>query len=173
MNGTIHDGERIDDETMRWLIVEDAPALSGASAAAAVELLWAMADAIDLEYAAEIIGYQQRDRATEPPPWSLSTDEHPLTLDLGDEDYFQEEDPARRIIVVTRVGVRPSDNAIRMPSDILNALRAHGEAIALMSDVLVDNGVRGAGFLHRERMRSSGRDDDRSSTRQDVACDAT
>lgn len=43
--------------------------------------------------------------------------------------------------------------------------RAHREAIALMSDVLVDNGVRGAGFLQQERMRSSGRDDDRSSTR--------
>lgn len=41
----------------------------------------------------------------------------------------------------------------------------HREAIALMSDVLIDNGVRGAGFLLQERMRSSGRDNDRSSTR--------
>ena len=43
--------------------------------------------------------------------------------------------------------------------------RVHWEAIALMSDVLVDNGVRGAGFLQQERMRSYGRDDDQSSTR--------
>lgn len=76
-----------DDEEARWLIVSGAPPLSGASAAAMVELLWAMADTIDGAYAAEIAAHRQRGRLPRC-PWSPAVQEEQLTLDLGDDDDF-------------------------------------------------------------------------------------
>jgi len=77
------------DLTARWLVVTGAPPLSGASAAAIVELLWAMADTIDGEYAAEIIAHRQRGRPHRS-PWSPATinETQQLSLDLEDEGYF-------------------------------------------------------------------------------------
>jgi len=55
-------------------------------------MLWAMADAVDAEYAAEI----ERDRARSMPttrcldpeaPWKHADPERQLTLDLGDDDF--------------------------------------------------------------------------------------
>jgi len=58
-----------------------------------VELLWAMADAIDREYAREI----ERDRARSMPPrpcrdpqapWQRAEPERQLVLDPGSDDLF-------------------------------------------------------------------------------------
>ena len=77
----------------RALFVGGAPPLSGETARAVVELLWAMADAVDAEYAAEI----ECDRARSMPPtrcpdpeapWRPAEPERQLTLDLGDDDFF-------------------------------------------------------------------------------------
>lgn len=76
-----------DDHEPRWLIVNGAPLLDGASATVIVELLWALADTIDGEYAAEIEGHHRRAR-WQSPAWSPSVEERQLSLDLGDADDF-------------------------------------------------------------------------------------
>ena len=83
--------EEAHDADARALFVGGAPPLSGEAARAAVELLWAMADAIDHEYAREI----ERDRASSMPstwrrdpeaPWRPVEPERQLRLDLGADD---------------------------------------------------------------------------------------
>ena len=81
------------DEPMpRWLIVDDVPPLSGESALALIELLWALSASIDSEYAAQIIAHRRSGQtlrdSSRTPSQSLHADEHQLTLDLGDDDYF-------------------------------------------------------------------------------------
>lgn len=82
------------DETMRWLVLDGAPILTGATAAAVVELLCALVEAIEEEYAPEIEGHRrreqrERDRWRDPQaPWRMRArePERQLRLDLGEEE---------------------------------------------------------------------------------------
>lgn len=79
--------EREESEA-RWLLVDEAPALSGAGAAAVVGMLQALALAIDEEYAAEIIAHWQRETRHRNDTGWWEVDERQLRLDLSDDDYF-------------------------------------------------------------------------------------
>jgi len=77
----------------RSLFVGGSPPLSGETAQAVVELLWAMADAVDGEYAAEIERHRSRSMSRTmcrlpQEPWRYEKVERQLTLDLGDDDDF-------------------------------------------------------------------------------------
>ena len=85
--------EEAHDADTRALFVGGAPPLSGETARVVVELLWAMADALDAEYAAEIerdrTGSMAPARWPDPEmPWRHGERERQLTLDLGDDDFF-------------------------------------------------------------------------------------
>ena len=90
----VEDGwEEVREVRARSLFVGGAPPLSGETALAVVELLWAMADAVDGEYAAEIESHRSRlmsrTRCRLPDePWRFENVETQLTLDLGDDESY-------------------------------------------------------------------------------------
>ena len=90
----VEDGwEEVREVRARSLFVGGAPPLSGETVWAVVELLWAMADAVDAEYAVEIESHRSRPmsraRCRLPAePWRYENVETQLTLDLGDDEGF-------------------------------------------------------------------------------------
>ena len=95
MNGEPTEAEA-PEETARWLVLDGAPWLTGEAAGAMVQVLCALVEAIEEEYAPEIEGHRrrrerERDRRRDPEaPWRVRArePERQLRLDLDDEEIL-------------------------------------------------------------------------------------